>query len=126
MKANLYTWTEVESDHPISLLTRQKVTGERILVARVHLLPGCKVALHQHESEQIACVLSGRVRWGIGDPSSEDRQELEMIGGQVLHLPSNLPHEVTALEETWILDLLSPPGAMGVDSQENSELLLEI
>jgi hypothetical protein len=41
-----------------------------------------------------------------------------MQGGEVLHLPSNLPHAVEALEETHILDMLSPPGPMGVDSQD--------
>ncbi len=118
MKARLYSWIDIEGDQPIPLLTRQKVTGERILVARVRLEAGCKVELHQHESEQIACVLSGRVRWGVGQPGSPEREEFEMTGGQVLHLPSEIPHEVTALEDSLILDLLSPPGAMGVDSQQ--------
>lgn len=93
------------------------VKGEQMLVARVRLQPGCRVALHNHVSEQIACVLSGRVRWGIGEPGSTERSEFEMAGGEVLHLPSNVLHEVEALEETEILDILAPPGAMGVDSQ---------
>ena len=75
------------------------------------------MALHHHESEQIAYVIGGRVRWGLGAPGTADRRELEMTGGEVLHLPSNLPHEVFAIEETMILDMLAPPGPMGVDSQ---------
>jgi quercetin dioxygenase-like cupin family protein len=117
MEKLLYRWKDIEPDHPIPLLHRQSMKGDRILFAKVHLEAGCKVALHNHESEQIAYVLSGRVRWGLGAPGTDERREFEMIGGEVLHLPSNLPHEVEALEDTHILDLLSPPGPMGVDSQ---------
>lgn len=86
-----------------------------MLVAHVHLVKGCHVAFHQHESEQIAMVLSGRVRWFFGD----GRADLEMVGGEVLVLPSNVPHGVDALEDTEIIDLLSPIGPMGVDSQKS-------
>lgn len=115
----LHRWEEIDADHPVPLLHRKLVRGEHILVAKVHLEPGCKVALHHHVSEQIAYVLSGRVRWGIGNPGSPEREEFEMTGGEILHLPSNLPHEVEALEDTHILDMLSPPGPMGVDSQRD-------
>ena len=112
-----HTCNEIEQDHPNPLLHRQVVTGDKILVAMVELERGCKVALHHHDSEQIANVIRGRVRWGIGEPGSSERKEFDMVGGQVLHLPSNLPHEVEALEDSRILDMLSPPGPMGVDSQ---------
>ena len=113
-------WEDIAPDNPIPMLYRQMLSGDRILVDMVKLEPGCKVALHHHESEQIAYVISGRVKWGIGEPGSADRREFEMTDGEVLHLPSNLPHEVLAIEETRILDMLSPPGPMGVDSQGQS------
>lgn len=117
MENLLYKWDEIEADWPIPLLRRQAVRGEHILAAMVNLEQGCKVALHHHASEQIAYVISGRAKWGLGEPGSPERREFEMTGGEVLHLPSNLPHEVEALEDTKILDILSPPGPMGVDSQ---------
>ena len=117
MENLLYRWHEIEADHPIPLLHRQMVKGDQILAAMVRLEKGCKVALHQHDSEQVAYVISGRVRWGVGGPGSAERKEFEMTGGEVLRLPSNLPHEVEALEETMILDMLAPPGPMGVDRQ---------
>ena len=118
MEKLLYRWNEIEADHPIPLLHRQMLRGEQILVAMVNLEAGCKVARHHHASEQIAYLISGRVRWGLGEPGTVERREFEMTGGEILHLPSNLPHEVEALEETHILDMLSPPGPMGVDSQD--------
>ncbi|MEA2554578.1 MAG: hypothetical protein QOJ65_2754 [Fimbriimonadaceae bacterium] len=93
------------------------ITGEKMMVARVHLEKGCHVATHFHESEQIAIVVSGRVRWGLGGEGTPERREVEMRGGEVMLLPSNVPHSVDALEDTEIIDVLSPVGPMGVDSQ---------
>lgn len=112
-------WDDIAADTPIPLLTRRMVTGEQMLVARVELAAGCKVALHQHVSEQFACLISGRVRWGVGQPGTPERSEFEMGPGEVLPLPSNVPHEVEALEDSLILDILAPPGKMGVDSQRD-------
>ncbi|MFM9874348.1 MAG: cupin domain-containing protein [Fimbriimonadaceae bacterium] len=105
---------DAEFDHPIPLLDRWKVTGEQMLVAKVVLHPGCEVAVHHHVSEQMAVILSGKVKWILG----EERREVVVEGGTILHLPSNFPHGVVAIEETHIIDILSPVGAMGVDGQK--------
>ncbi|MBI1755861.1 MAG: cupin domain-containing protein [Fimbriimonas ginsengisoli] len=117
MEAKAYRWTEIAPDRPIALLTRRMVKGESIMAARVLLEKGCQVATHSHPSEQLAMVMSGRVRWTIGAEGDPDRRELEMGGGEAIMLPSNILHAVEALEDTEIIDILSPPGAMGVDSQ---------
>ena len=117
MEATAYRWPDVEEDFPIQLLSRKMIKGEQMLVARVHLDKGCQVKTHQHASEQMAIVISGHVRWGLGAEGSLERREVEMRGGEVMLLPSNVPHSVDALADTEIIDVLSPPGAMGVDSQ---------
>lgn len=106
-------WSVVEADNPIALLTRQKVEGHNMLVVMVRLDKGCHVAVHHHESEQFACVISGRVTWTLG----EDGEKVEVVGGQIVHLPPHFPHGVDADEDSVILDILAPVGAMGVDSQ---------
>jgi quercetin dioxygenase-like cupin family protein len=111
--ARLFTWNEIVPDEPIALLRRRKVEGENSLVAQVHLETGCHVARHRHPSEQIAIHVSGRALWKLGETAREQVVE----AGQVLVLPSDSWHEVIALEDTVIIDILSPPGAMGVDSQ---------
>ena len=118
MEPKLYCWDEVEGDNPIQLLHRKRITGDRIMLAKVTLEKGCRVETHRHENEQFACVMSGRAVFGIGEEESPDFRTVEVTGGEVLHLPSNVFHSVDALEETHILDLLSPPGAMGIDSQK--------
>lgn len=119
MEAKAYNWSEIEEDNPIALLTRRKVQGEQMLLAKVHLKKGCHVALHQHVSEQMAIVVSGHVLWTIGADGDAAQYRLEMRGGEVLKLPGNVWHGVDALEDTDIIDVLSPPGAMGVDSQRD-------
>lgn len=91
-----------------------------MLWALVHLEKGCHVAPHSHVSEQIAYVISGRARWTFGNPGEENHFTQETGAGEVVLLPSHLVHGVDALEDTHILDVLSPPGAMGIDRQEKN------
>lgn len=87
--------------------------GEQMLAARVVLHPGCIVEVHQHESEQMSIIVSGKIKWILG----EERREVIVEGGSILHLPSNFPHGVVAIEETLIYDVLSPAAPMGIDKQ---------
>jgi quercetin dioxygenase-like cupin family protein len=119
MIAAAIKWSEVAPDFPIAKLSRQLVQGSQMLLANVRLEKGCVVALHQHVSEQMAIVLSGHVMWTVGADTDPDQQKIEMRGGEVMRLPGNVWHGVEALEDTHIIDVLSPPGAMGVDSQKD-------
>lgn len=117
MDATIYSLSNVQEDSPVPLLFRRKVSGERILLAHIRLEKGCHVALHSHENEQVAYVVSGRMKWVLGAPGTPEHREVIVEGGTVLHLPSNFPHGADALEDTLIVDLLSPPGDMGIDKQ---------
>ncbi|MCW5941255.1 MAG: cupin domain-containing protein [Fimbriimonadaceae bacterium] len=117
MAAHVHLPGDDAEDHPIALLARRRVAGDRMLLADVRLQKGCHVATHSHESEQIAFVVSGRVTWRLGEPGSAEYREETVGAGAVVVLPSGFPHGVDALEDTHIVDVLSPPGEMGVDSQ---------
>lgn len=108
-------WQAVPTDTPIPLLSRQKIEGTNMLFAMVNLSKGCLVPVHSHVSEQFAYVISGRVKWTLG----EEGRNVTVTGGHVVRLPSNFPHGVEALEDTVILDVLAPVGAMGVDSHNS-------
>ncbi|HEY3781182.1 MAG TPA: cupin domain-containing protein [Fimbriimonadaceae bacterium] len=107
-------WSEVTEDRPIPHLQRQLIKGEKALVAKVLLFKGCHVAMHSHESEQIAVVVGGKPLWTVAGI------EHILEGGSVFVIPSNVPHSVVALEDSEVMDILSPPGPMGVDSQKLS------
>ncbi len=116
VSAVAYRWSDLPTDRPMPLLERQRIMGERMMISQVLLETGCMVPSHVHENEQFACVVRGRIRFGLGVEGSPEHQEIVLTGGEVLHLPSNVPHSAEALEETLILDLFSPPSERtGID-----------
>lgn len=109
-------WGEVAPDCPLPLIERRRLIGERMMVSHVTLQRGFSVAVHQHENEQISCVLSGRFRFRIGADGSADQRETIVSAGEAILFPGNVPHGGEALEETVILDMFSPPSeSTGVD-----------
>lgn len=116
LHAKRYRWDDLEIDRPIALLSRKRVIGQQMMISHVFLKKGCVVASHAHENEQFACVISGRIRFGLGDEYSSDYQQVELTAGEVLHLPSNVLHSAEAIEDTLILDIFSPPSEKtGID-----------
>ena len=117
IEANAFRWADLPMDQPLPTLERRKVVGERAMVAQVVLHEGCVVPVHRHENEQIALIVSGRLRFTVGEPGSE--REFEVGGGEVMLLPSNVPHGVVALEETTLLDVFTPVAeVMGIDQKD--------
>src|SRR5713226_660212 len=76
------------------------------MLAHVYLKKGCVVPKHAHENEQFTYILEGALRFLIGADGAE---EVVVRAGEVLHLPSNVPHEAHALEDTLDVDVFSPP-----------------
>ncbi len=100
----------------MALLERRRIIGQRVMLSHVTLMKGCVVPRHAHDNEQFACVLSGRVRFDVGDGEGPSRQEFVLRGGEVLHFPPNVPHAAEALEDTVVLDVFSPPSERtGID-----------
>lgn len=115
MPAQIRRFADIESDSPVPLLTRKRFIADRMLLAEVRLEKGCHVPVHHHENEQVSYMVSGKVKWTLGEEGSSDRQEVVLEGGNVLQLPSHFPHGVDVLEDAFIIDILSPPGEMGID-----------
>jgi quercetin dioxygenase-like cupin family protein len=88
------------------LIDRQMVWGEREMLARIILRKGAIVPRHSHENEQITYVLDGALRFTLGDG-----RVITVGSGEVLVIPSNMPHQAEALEDTIDLDVFSPPRA---------------
>lgn len=117
-KAIAYRWTELPKDTPMALLERRRVMGEQAMISHVTLHKGCFVPTHAHVNEQFSCILSGRLKFTLGDASTEATEQLIVGPGEVIHLPSNVPHAAEAIEETIVLDIFSPPSATtGIDRQ---------
>jgi quercetin dioxygenase-like cupin family protein len=77
-----------------------------VMLAHVYLDKGCIVPKHDHENEQLTYILDGALRFWLGDDGSE---VVDVHAGEVLHIPSGLPHKAEALEDTLDVDIFCPP-----------------
>jgi unsaturated pyranuronate lyase len=115
-KAQAITWTQLETDYPMDLIARQRIVGEHMMISRVLLSKGFAVPTHNHENEQFAVVLSGKIRFDIGPTENPTAESTTLGPGEFLVIPPNAPHAAVALEDTLILDIFSPPSkTTGVD-----------
>jgi quercetin dioxygenase-like cupin family protein len=95
-------WHEEPVDQLSPLIGRQMIHTETMTLARIILGKGAVVPSHEHENEQIATVLGGRLRFVVGG------EEREVGPGESVSVPANVPHAVEALEDSIVLDVFSP------------------
>jgi quercetin dioxygenase-like cupin family protein len=105
-KATLHRWESIPRERLSQKLERRIITGDRMMITHVYLKKGCVVPRHHHHNEQITYVLEGALRFTLG---SDGRQRVDVRAGEVLHIPSNLPHSAEALEDTLDVDIFDPP-----------------
>ncbi len=98
------------------LIDRQFVYGERAMLARLVLRKGAVVPEHSHDNEQISYILEGALRFTLG--MGDGREERVVSAGEVLIIPSNLPHSALALEDTVDLDVFTPPRADWISGED--------
>src|SRR5215469_5104011 len=96
------SWESVPLEVMSDMISRKIVTGDKAMVAQVFLSKGAVVPEHHHESEQITYILEGALKFEI------EGREIVVGKGEVLRIPSNVPHRAVALEDTLDLDIFSP------------------
>lgn len=97
-------------------LQRRLITGDRMMLTHVYLDKGCVVPRHSHENEQLTYVLEGALHFWIGEDESE---EVTVRAGEVLVIPSNVPHKAEALKDTLDVDVFSPPRQDWLDKTDD-------
>ena len=105
-RARHFRWADMPKEKVSDTLERRLVTGDRMMLAHVYLTKGCLVPRHQHENEQLTYILEGALHFWLGE---DEREEVVVRAGEVLTIPSNLPHKALALEDTVDVDIFSPP-----------------
>jgi quercetin dioxygenase-like cupin family protein len=85
------------------LFTRQYIVGTNTMLARVALKKGALVPDHHHIHEQICNVLEGALLF------RSEGAETIVRAGEVMCLPPNILHNVTALEDSVALEVFNPP-----------------
>jgi quercetin dioxygenase-like cupin family protein len=98
----LHDWAAIPLESMTPLLGRRVLHTERCTLARLEMKKGAVVPVHSHDNEQVTSVISGRLLFRSGDTTQE-------VGpGEMLLLPSWLPHGVEVLEDAVVLDLFVP------------------
>jgi quercetin dioxygenase-like cupin family protein len=105
----------MEKEKVTDVIHRKVISGEKAMLAQIFLQKGAVVPMHSHENEQLTYLLEGTLKFWIG----EERQELILRAGEVLHLPSKVPHQAEALEDCIDVDVFSPPRQDWLDGTDD-------
>ena len=93
-------WQEVEAVPGVH--RRVLSCGEQVMVVQFRIAAGADVPVHTHPHEQVGHVVSGRLRFRIGD------QERELGPGDGYAIPGGVPHGCTGITDTVAVDSFSP------------------
>ena len=99
----VHRWDEIALEKITEMISQKIVAGEREMLAQIYLKRGALVPMHSHESEQMTYILQGALKVVVGGG-----EEITVREGEVLHIPSGVPHQAEALEDTFELDVFSP------------------
>ena len=75
---------------------------EGVSVARVRIEKGAILPEHAHVHEQVTNILSGELEMTIGGKTKV------CVAGDVVCIPSNIPHSARALTECDLMDVFQP------------------
>ena len=115
-ECSFYRWDSMKKERVSDMLERRLITGDRMMLAQVYLKKGCIVPKHSHENEQLTYILEGALKFRLGD---DQTKEIVVHAGEVLLIPSNVPHMAEALEETLDVDIFSPPRQDWLDKKDD-------
>jgi quercetin dioxygenase-like cupin family protein len=104
---------EIPEEQVTERFARRFFTGKNITLAFLSFKPDFLVPEHHHESEQFSYIITGSMRFIIGG------QEVIVRAGEVVEIPSNVPHSAIALEETTGIDVFSPIRQDWVDGSDD-------
>lgn len=104
-KAELLQWDDVPMETVNPMMRRQIITGELMTIARIYFKDGFLVPRHSHHNEQITQVISGLLRFRLGE-NGED--EIDVGPGEAIVIPANLPHEALVVGDVVEMDMWAP------------------
>jgi quercetin dioxygenase-like cupin family protein len=108
-------WDAKPKEQLAAGIERRFLHGERAMVAQIYLKKGTVVPKHVHEAEQISYIVEGKLRLQLGEDGS---QVFDVPAGEVLIIPSNVPHSAVALDDVYDIDVFSPPREDWIKGQD--------
>ena len=108
-----HRWTDVPSEQINDTVARRFITGDSVTIGRFELKKGGSVPTHAHVNEQLSMVMSGALLFRIGG------RETVVKAGEVMQIPSNVPHEVEVIEDAVANDVFSPVRQDWIDKTDS-------
>lgn len=78
------------------------VHGEKTLLAEFKLKKGEVLPRHSHPYEQTGYLVSGKIRFYLGDES------FDAVAGDAWNVPLDVEHSVDVLEDSLVVEVFSP------------------
>ena len=113
---NKINWDEVPMEEVTPSMHRQIISGEKLMIARMKFKDGFLVPLHHHVHEQVTQVTKGTIRFWFGE---NKEQTMDLGPGDVVVIPSNLPHEALMIGDVEETDTWSPPRQDWLDKTDD-------
>jgi quercetin dioxygenase-like cupin family protein len=112
-------WDTLPFDALNPLISRRLITTGQTMLAQVVLKRGAIVPAHDHINEQFTYILSGALRFWIGEHADAPGDTYtDVRAGEVLVIPSLVRHRAEALEDTLDLDVFNPPRQDWLDGSD--------
>lgn len=93
----LNRWDDLPLEKVTEMVATKTVAGGARTLRQMYLKKGAIVPRHAHEAERLVYVLQGALRaWLDGEP-------VVVREGEVLTVPPSSPHQVEALDDTFVL-----------------------
>ncbi|MBP6773552.1 MAG: cupin domain-containing protein [Gemmatimonadaceae bacterium] len=113
------SWDDVPLEQLNPLISRRLISSEKMMLAHVLLSKGAIVPAHDHHNEQFTYILSGALRFWIGEHADAPGETfIDVHAGEVLVIPSNVRHRAEALEDTLDVDVFNPPRQDWLDGSD--------
>jgi signal transduction histidine kinase len=96
------SWQSLKEERLTDQLSRQVIHGEKATISRLTLKAGAGVARHYHVNEEYSWVLSGALEYRLDD------RTVVVRAGEIVVIPSTVPHAIYALEDATFVDFFAP------------------
>ncbi|HEY0263058.1 MAG TPA: cupin domain-containing protein [Granulicella sp.] len=99
---DLYNWEQVPKEDLFPGFVRQVIHTPSMTLLRGVFKAGVSSPLHHHVHEQVTMIVQGKMRFFL------DGEPVELQPGEVLRIPSDVPHSAEALEDSVLMDVFTP------------------
>jgi quercetin dioxygenase-like cupin family protein len=98
-RAALSRWDDLALEKVTEMIAKKVIAGARDVLIQAYLKRGALVPLHAHPAEQMVYVLQGALLTVV------DGATLTVREGEVLCIPAGSPHQVEALDDTFVMTM---------------------